>query len=66
MQLTIRYKIQRCKKIEIGFENIVRRREIKAKNKRWYKNNLLKQGLQGEVQEVSILLLGPIIHSSTP
>jgi hypothetical protein len=34
MQLTIRSKIQRCKKIEIGFENIVRRREIKAKNKR--------------------------------
>jgi hypothetical protein len=34
MQLTIRSKIQRCKKIEIGFENIVRRREIKSKNKR--------------------------------
>jgi hypothetical protein len=42
MQLTIRSKIQRCEKEEIRLESIVTRREIKAKNKRWYKNNLHK------------------------
>jgi len=66
MQLTIRSKIQRCKKEEIRLESIVRRKEIKAENKWSYKNNLLKQGLQWEVQEVSILLLGPTVYSSTP
>ncbi len=66
MQLTIRSKIQRCKQIEIRLESIVTRGEIKAENKRWYMNNLHKQGLQWEVQEVSILLLGPTVYSSTP
>jgi hypothetical protein len=46
MQLTIKSKIQRCEKEEIRLESIVTRREIKAENKRWYKNNLHKQGLQ--------------------
>ncbi len=59
MQLTIKSKIQRCEKEEIRLESIVTRREIKAENKRWYKNNLHKQGLQWELQEISILLLGP-------
>lgn len=66
MQLTIRSKIQRCKKEKIKLESIVTRREINVENKRWYKNNLHKQGLQWELQEVSILLLGPTIYSSTP
>jgi len=33
MQLTIRSKIQRCKKEEIRLESIVRRKEIKTENK---------------------------------
>ncbi len=46
MQLTIRSKIQRCKIVEIRLESIVRRGEIKARNKRRYRNNLHKQGSQ--------------------
>jgi hypothetical protein len=34
MQLTIRSKIQRCKKVKIRLESIVKRGEIKAENKR--------------------------------
>jgi hypothetical protein len=66
MQLTIRSKIQRCKIVEIRLESIVRRGEIKARNKRRYRNNLHKQGSQWEIQKVSILLLSPTIYSSTP
>ncbi len=32
MQLTIIFKIQRCKKVKIRLESIVRKREIKAEN----------------------------------
>jgi hypothetical protein len=65
MQLTIRSKIQRCKKVEIRLESIVRRGEIKAENKRRYRNNLHKQGSQREFQKAFILLLTPTISSST-
>lgn len=67
MQLfKIIFKIQRCKKLKIRLESIIKKREIKAENKKWYKNNLHKQGLQWEVQEVFILSLGPTIYGSTP